>query len=94
MTPKLGAVIEECGRHVRYMNYARSRLPRPVTEAHFADSRDEFIAALDQFAFRFIRLQDALGWGALRLVLASRCSASQWKMRRFAMSSTGWKSSA
>lgn len=69
MTPKLGAVIEECGRHVRYMNYARSRLPRPVSEAHFADPRDEFIAALDQFAFRFIRLQDALGWGALRLVL-------------------------
>jgi hypothetical protein len=31
------------------VNYARSRLPYPVTEAHLADSGDEFIAALDQF---------------------------------------------
>lgn len=69
MTLRLRAVLDECGRHVRYMNYARSRLPRPVIGEYFVKSDDAFVAAHDQFAFRFIRLQDAFGRGAMRLLL-------------------------
>jgi hypothetical protein len=69
VTPKLCAALEECSRHVRYMKYAIARLPHPVRESDLAAPRDELVAALDQFAYRFIRLQDALGRGVLRLVL-------------------------
>lgn len=61
MTPKLQLAFDECTRHVHYLQSARNRLPHPVTAAHFEASSEGFIAVLDQFVFRFTKLQDALG---------------------------------
>jgi hypothetical protein len=58
---RLGALLDNCARHLRYLMAARERLPRPMLAGHFEEPSDDLVAALDQFAFRFTRLQDTMG---------------------------------
>jgi len=69
MPTRLASLIENCVRHLRYLLAARERLPRPMVAGHFADPPDELVAALDQFAFRFVRLQDTMGARLFRAFL-------------------------
>lgn len=62
-------VFENCSRHLRYLEAARERLPRPVTAMHLSEPTDALVAALDQFAFRFVRLQDTMGAKLFRAFL-------------------------
>ncbi len=68
-TPQFAPVVENCSRHLRYLKAARERLPRPVTATHFSEQADALVAALDQFAFRFVRLQDTMGSKLFRAFL-------------------------
>ena len=65
-------MFEECRRHLRYLSDARNRIPWPLTADGMASPGDELVAALDQFAFRFARLQDTLGQKVFRAVLIGR----------------------
>ena len=56
----LGDLLDECDRHLLALREAMARCPEPLTEAHFAIRNPELIAALDQFAYRFIKLQDVM----------------------------------
>ncbi len=69
MTPQLGSLLESCRAHARYLLAAQGRLPTPVTAANIAASDDVLVAALDQFAYRFVRLQDTLGGRLFRRLL-------------------------
>lgn len=66
------AVLAECARHLHYLRDAQGRIPWPLTAEAMAAPADELVAALDQFAFRFSRLQDTLGQKAFRAVLVGR----------------------
>jgi hypothetical protein len=72
MAPRLASLLENCMRHLRYLKAARERLPRPMVAGHFADLPDELVAALDQFAFRFVRLQDTMGASLFRAFLVEK----------------------
>lgn len=66
---KLLSAIAECENHVRYLRQAISRLPERLSAQDFAYPEDARVAALDQFIFRFTRLQDAMGKKLLRALL-------------------------
>lgn len=68
------AVIEECRRHLRYLRDANGRIPWPLAAQQMEAPADDLVAALDQFAFRFSRLQDTLGQKAFRAVLVNSLS--------------------
>ena len=61
--------LDECKRHLRYLGAAAARISWPLTADRMAAPDDELVAALDQFAFRFARLQDTLGQKLFRAVL-------------------------
>lgn len=56
----LGDLLDECDRHLLALREAMARCPEPLTEAHFAIRNPDLIAALDQFAYRFTKLQDVI----------------------------------
>lgn len=65
----VGGVLDECRRHLYHLRAAAGRISWPLTAERMAAPGDELVAALDQFAFRFSRLQDTLGQKAFRAVL-------------------------
>lgn len=69
MTPQLGVLLDACQQHARYLLAAQGRLPAPVTAAGISARDDDLVAALDQFAYRFTRLQDTLGGRVFRRLL-------------------------
>ena len=64
--------LDQCRRHLHYLCDASRRIPWPLTAEQMASPVDELVAALDQFAFRFSRLQDTLGQKAFRAVLVGK----------------------
>ncbi|WP_295438004.1 hypothetical protein [uncultured Thiodictyon sp.] len=56
----LGDLISECDLHLLALQEAMARCPRPLTVDHFATRDPALIAALDQFAYRFVKLQDVI----------------------------------
>jgi hypothetical protein len=57
---RLAELLAECELHLLALREAMERCPQPLTEAHFARRDAELIAALDQFAYRFTKLQDVM----------------------------------
>lgn len=62
-------VLSECHRHLRYLRDAGNRVAWPLTAQQLEAPPNDLVATLDQFAFRFSRLQDTLGQKAFRSVL-------------------------
>jgi uncharacterized protein with HEPN domain len=56
----LAALLDECDLHLLALHEAMSRCPQPLTVSHFETRHPALIAALDQFAYRFIKLQDVM----------------------------------
>ena len=54
----LPELLHECGMHLLALSEAMARCPRPLMPAHFEPRNPDLIAALDQFAYRFAKLQD------------------------------------
>ena len=53
-------LFDECDRDLQALGEAMHRCPQPLTEAHFIPRNPDLIATLDQFAYRFAKLQDAM----------------------------------
>jgi len=53
-------LFDECDRHLQALGEAMHRCPQPLTENHFTPRNPDLIATLDQFAYRFAKLQDAM----------------------------------
>ncbi len=68
---KLREALQECGRHAFYLAKAQERLPQTIDGPQLETPDESLVAALDQFAYRFARLQDALGQRVLRLFLVA-----------------------
>lgn len=53
-------LFNECDLHLLALQEAMARCPHPLTAGHFATRNPELVAALDQFAYRFAKLQDVM----------------------------------
>lgn len=56
----LNDLLDECDLHLLALGEAMARCPQPLTEDHFATRNPTLVAALDQFAYRFAKLQDVI----------------------------------
>ncbi len=56
----LDDLLDECELHILAIHEAMLRCPQPLTVSHFATRNPDLIAALDQFAYRFAKLQDTM----------------------------------
>lgn len=60
---KVRSAIQECDAHVGRIRRGVAKLSRvfPLTEKTFASLDDDTIGKIDQFIYRFTKLQDAMG---------------------------------
>jgi len=56
----LDDLLSECDRHLLALREAMARCPQHLTISNFATRDPDLIAALDQFAYRFAKLQDVM----------------------------------
>ncbi len=56
----LDDLLNECDLHLLALQEAMARCPQPLTVDHFATRNPDLVAALDQFAYRFAKLQDVM----------------------------------
>ncbi len=67
MSLPLEDAIRQCGRHVQRMSNAMERIGFPLTAERLSVDDESLITLLDQFVFRYTKLQDTLGEHVLRL---------------------------
>lgn len=53
-------LFRECDAHRLALTEAMARCPRPLSAGHFVVRNPDLVAALDQFAYRFAKLQDTM----------------------------------
>lgn len=60
---KLLQAIEECNKHIHRMLYAYHNMAQlmPLDAATYDNLTDDQVEHIDQFIFRFAKLQDAMG---------------------------------
>ncbi len=66
MTLPLANALSQCQRHAGVLAGAMARMPRSFTVAEVQSADEELVRTTDQFALRFIALQDTLGEHVLR----------------------------
>jgi len=68
---KLLQAIEECNKHIKRLLYAHHKMSRfmPLNGDQYDNLTDEQVENIDQFIFRFSKLQDAMGERLFRNVL-------------------------
>jgi len=68
---KVQKALQECEIHLKRMHYASNKLSAimPLDETIYKTLSDEHVEALDQYIFRFTKLQDAVGERLFRLIL-------------------------
>jgi len=80
---KLLQAIEECNKHIKRMLYAYHNMAQlmPLDAATYQNLTDEQVEHIDQFIFRFAKLQDAMGERLFRGVLI--CLGEEVKNKPF-----------
>ncbi len=68
---KLLQAIEECNKHIKRMLYAYHKMATfmPLDVTKYDDLTEEQVENIDQFIFRFSKLQDAMGERLFRTTL-------------------------
>jgi hypothetical protein len=61
--PRIEKVIIECDKHLQRINsaYLKMSVFMPLDASKYAQLTDDEIEHIDQFLFRFAKLQDAMG---------------------------------
>lgn len=66
MSLPLEEALRQCDRHVQRMSRAMARIPFPLDGHELAEDNENLITLIDQFVFRYTKLQDTLGEHVLR----------------------------
>ncbi len=66
MSLPLTDALRQCARHTQRMQSAIQRIHFPLDSEELTHADDDLITLLDQFVFRYTKLQDALGEHVLR----------------------------
>jgi len=66
MSLPLEDALRQCDRHAQRMNRAMARIPFPLDGHELAEDNENLITLIDQFVFRYTKLQDTLGEHVLR----------------------------
>ena len=66
MSLPLEVALKQCERHASVMGHAMREMPQPLTVESLQQPQSELLRLVDQFVFRFIKLQDTMGTQVLR----------------------------
>lgn len=66
MSLPLEEALRQCDRHAQRMSRAMARIPFPLDGHELAEDNENLITLIDQFVFRYTKLQDTLGEHVLR----------------------------
>lgn len=66
MSLPLEDALRQCDRHAQRMSRAMARIPFPLEGHELAQDDENLITLIDQFVFRYTKLQDTLGEHVLR----------------------------
>ena len=68
---KLEKILKECGKHLQRINEAYSDMSTfmPLTAAKYENLSKDDVQAIDQYLFRFSKLQDSMGEKLFRVLL-------------------------
>ena len=69
---KQDKIIKECEKHLQRLKYAKSKLKDifPLTGQSYQDLSQEDIQVIDQFIYRFSKLQDTIGEKLIKIVFS------------------------
>ena len=69
---KLNKIINACEKHLQRLQYAKDELKNifPLTQQSYQDLSQEEIQAMDQFIYRFSKLQDTIGEKLIKMVFS------------------------
>lgn len=69
---KQDKIINECEKHLHRLNYAQNELKSlfPLSEEKYQNLTEENIQAIDQFIYRFSKLQDTIGQKLIKIVFS------------------------
>ena len=72
ITEKLARLLSECDKHLLRMNSAKAKAEPflPLTIERFESLSEDEVEHIDQFLFRFAKLQDAIGQRLFKLILS------------------------
>lgn len=64
--------INECEKHLQRLHYAKNELKKlfPLTSQSYQDLSQEDVQAIDQFIYRFSKLQDTIGEKLIKIVFS------------------------
>jgi len=68
---KLNKIFYECDKHIQRLNNASNKMSKfmSLNELKYINLTDDEVANIDQFLFRFAKLQDAVGQKLFKTVL-------------------------
>lgn len=66
MSLPLEDALRQCDRHAQRMSRAMAQIPFPLDGHELAEDNENLITLIDQFVFRYTKLQDAMGEHVLR----------------------------
>ena len=69
---KQDKVINECEKHLKRLQYAKGELKNifPLTQKAYQELSQEDVQAIDQFIYRFTKLQDTIGEKLIKIVFS------------------------
>jgi len=68
---KLDKIFYECDKHIQRLNSASKNMSKfmPLDSEKYTKLKDEEIVYIDQYLFRFAKLQDAMGQKLFKVIL-------------------------
>jgi len=68
---KLNRIFYECDKHIERLNNASEKMSEfmPLNKSKYTNLSDDKVANIDQFLFRFAKLQDVVGQKLFKTVL-------------------------
>jgi len=68
---KLEKIFYECNKHIQRLNSAATKMSffMPLTSQKYINLTDDEVGNIDQFLFRFAKLQDAIGQKLFKVIL-------------------------
>ncbi len=68
---KLESTLDECDKHIKWMLHAKENIQSlfPLTGENYHNLPDDAVTDIDQFVYRFTKLQDTMGTRLFSLIL-------------------------
>ncbi len=81
---RIEQVLNECSKHIERLEFAKEKMKStfPLTARKYENLKNEQVVYIDQYLFRFAKLQDAIGQKLMKALLEFTGESAQSKSFR------------